>query len=240
MKIRISFLAIITIVFSSAIISSCHIGCIEGSGKLVTENRKISNFSKIDIAGNFTVNLKQDSSLTLTLTTDDNVMKYIRAEVNGNKLRIYTRKNLCNLQPITVNIGAKNIEEIKASGMTTINSVGRINTQNLKLKLAGVSKIKMDLSAADVETQGSGSTELNLTGQAASHKVDIAGVGELHALDFVVGSYNIKISGSGNSQINVLKSLVTHISGFSSIEYRGNPSEIDTNKAGASQIRKIQ
>jgi hypothetical protein len=184
--------------------------------------------------------LKQDSSLTLTLTTDDNVMKYIRAEVNGNKLRIYTRKNLCNLQPITVNIGAKNIEEIKASGMTAINSVGRINTQNLKLKLAGVSKIKMDLSAADVETQGSGSTELNLTGQAASHKVDIAGVGELHALDFVVGSYNIKISGSGNSQINVLKSLVTHISGFSSIEYRGNPSEIDTNKAGASQIRKIQ
>jgi hypothetical protein len=240
MKIRPIFLIFTVIFLSSVILSSCHIGCIEGSGKKVTESRKILNFSKIDAAGNFTINLKQDSTLSLNVTTDDNIMKYVRVEVSGNKLRIHTRKNLCNIQPIIINIGVKNIEEIKASGVTEVNSVGRLNTQNLKLKFAGVSKVKMDLSAADVETEGSGSTELNLTGQAASHKVDISGVGELHALDFVVGKYNINISGSGDSQINVLKSLKTNISGYSSIEYRGNPTEVDTNKSGESKIKKIQ
>ena len=240
MKISNSFLAVIAFVLSSAILSSCHMGCIEGSGKTVTENRKITNFSKIDVAGNFTINVKQDSSLSLKVSADDNIMKYIRTEVSGNKLRIYTRKNLCSQQPITVNLGIKSIEEVKAAGVTELTSVGRINTQDLKLKFAGASKINLDLSAADLETVGSGSTELNLTGQAASHKINISGVGELHALNFVVGSYDIHISGSGNSQINVLKSLTTHISGFSSIEYRGNPSEVDTNKSGASQVKKIQ
>ena len=240
MNIRNSFIAVIALPLSLAVLSSCHIGCIEGSGKKVTENRKITSFSKIDIAGDFKINLKQDSSTALSILADENIMKYIRTEVSGNKLRIYTRKNLCSMQPISINLGIKNIEEIKAAGVTELTSAGRINTQNLKLKFAGVSKINLNLSAADVETAGSGSTELSLIGQAASHKINISGVGELHALDFVVGNYNINISGSGNSQINVLKSLVTHISGFSSIEYRGNPSEVDTNKSGASQVKKIE
>lgn len=239
MKMRHSFLAVITLA-TSYMLSSCHMGCIEGSGKSITENRKITNFSKIDLAGDFKINLKQDSTSALTITADENVMKYIRTEVSGDKLRIYTRKNLCSQQPISVNLGIKSIDEVKAAGVTELTSIGRINTQNLKLKFAGVSKINLDLSAADVETAGSGSTELNLTGQAASHKINLSGVGEIHALNFVVGNYDINISGSGNSQINVLKSLVTHISGFSSIEYRGNPSEVDTNKSGASQVKKIQ
>lgn len=239
MKIRISFLAILTIACCSAILSSCHMGCIKGSGKMANEDRKVTNFSKIDVAGDFKINLKQDTSLSVNVMADDNVMKYIRIEVNGNKLRIYTRKNLCSEQPITVSVGVKSLEEIKGSGMVEINSTGRINAQNLKLNFAGVSKVNMDLNAADVETVGSGSTELNLTGQAAAHKVNISGVGQLHALNFVVGAYDIKSSGEGNCQINVLKSLVTHTSGVSTIEYRGNPSEVDTHKSGASQIRKI-
>ena len=97
----------------------------------------------------------------------------------------------------------------------------------------------MDLSAADVETRASGSTEINLKGQAASHNVHISGVGNLHAFDFVVGNYDIKTSGAGNCQVNVLKSLVTNTTGTSNIEYRGNPSTVDTKKTGASQIRKV-
>lgn len=240
MKIRINFLAVTVLILGALVWSSCHVGCFESSDKTITEDRKISDFSKIDISGEFKVNLKQDHSLTLSVSAADNVMKYIRTEVNGNRLRIYTRKNLCSKLPITVNIGVNNIEEIKAAGMTEIVSVGRINTQNLNMKFTGVSKVNMDLSAADVETTGSGSTELTLKGQAASHKVEISGVGKLNALDFVVSSYDIKTSGSGTSQINVLKSLITNTSGVSSIEYRGNPSEVDTHKSGASQIKKIQ
>jgi hypothetical protein len=240
MKKHISFLAIILAGISLSVLSSCHMGCIEGSGKKITENRKITNFSKIDISGGFKINIKQDSSLSLTVMGDDNIMKYVRTQVNGNKLRIYTRKNLCESGPIIVNIGIKNLEAIEASGAVELTSEGRINTQNLSLNFSGVSKIDMDLSAADVKTEARGATEIFLKGQAASHSVKVSGVGKLHALDFVVGTYNIKSSGSANSEINVLKELKVDTKGASTIEYRGNPSKVEEHKSGASSLNKVQ
>jgi len=240
MKKHISFLAIIVAGISLSILSSCHIGCIKGSGNKVTESRKITNFSKIDISGEFKINIKQDSSLSLTVMADDNMMKYVRTQVNGSKLRIYTRKNFCSEGPIIVNVGIKYLEAIEASGAVEIASEGRVNLKNLDLHFSGVSKIDMDLSAADVKTEASGATEIFLKGQAASHNVKVSGVGKLHALDFVVGTYDIKSSGSSNCQINLLKSLITHTSGSANIEYRGNPSKVEENKSGASSLTKVQ
>jgi len=240
MKNRITVLFVIIAAFGlSVLTSSCHIGCVKGSGKAISENRIINKFSKIDISGGFKINIKQDSSLTLNVTADDNLLKYIRTQVNGNKLRIYTRKNFCNNAPIVINLGVGQLEEIKASGAVELASQSRINTRNLKLDFSGASKIDMDLSAADVKTSARGATEIKLKGQAASHSVDIAGVGKLSALDFVVGNYKVNTSGSGHCQVNVLKSLITNTSGVSNIEYRGSPSTIETHKSGTSNIKKV-
>jgi len=240
MKINISFLVVLVAVISLSVLSSCHIGCIKGSGKQVTENRNITAFSKIDISGGFKINIKQDSSLALSVMADENLMKYIRTEVNGNKLRIFTRKNFCTDAPIMVNVGIKQLEEIKGSGAVELTSEGRVNVNNLKLDFSGASKIDLDLSAADVKTEARGATELNLKGQAASHTVDVSGVGRLHALNFVVGNYKIESSGSANIEINVLKSLVTNTSGVSNIQYRGNPTKVEEHKSGSSSLKKVE
>ena len=42
----------------------------------------MSDFKQIDISGGFKVNLKQDSSMTVSITADDNLMKYIRTEID--------------------------------------------------------------------------------------------------------------------------------------------------------------
>ncbi|MFD1255599.1 head GIN domain-containing protein [Mucilaginibacter terrae] len=240
MKKHISFIAIILAGISLSIISSCHMGCIKGSGNKVTENRKIANFSKIDISGGFKINIKQDSSLSLTVMADDNIMKYVRTQVNGNKLRIYTRKDFCGDGPIIVNVGIKYLEEIKSAGAVELTAEGRINVQNINLDFSGASKIDMDLSAAEVRTEARGATEIFLKGQAASHHVKVSGVGKLHALEFIVGNYNINSSGSSNCQINVLKELKTDTKGVSAIEYRGNPSKVEEHKSGASSLNKVQ
>ncbi len=240
MKKRLYFLPILLSLVFVATLPSCHIGCIKGSGKEINENRIVGSFSKLDISGAFKINLKQDSGHALTVTADDNLMKYIKTEVSGDKLRIYTRKNFCNNNAITLNIPITQLSEVKGSGAVALTSEGRINTQNFKMELSGVSKVDMDLSAADVETKASGAAEIFLKGQAASHKVEVAGVGKLHAYDFVAGNYNIKTSGSGNCEINVLKTLIVNTSGQADIKYKGNPSSVDSKKSGASKITKVQ
>ncbi len=232
-------LALLISVISLTLLSSCRFGCVKGSGHRVSENRKVSDFTRIDISGGYKVILKQDSSLSVTVGADDNLIKYIRVELDGNKLRVSSRKNLCASGPITLNIGVKRLEGIKTSGAVDLESDGRLVTQDLSLRLNGASKVTMDLNAANVITEGSGSTEINLKGQASSHRIDLSGSGKIHALDFVVDSYDIQTTGASECQINVLHNLNVNTTGASDIKYRGNPSNVNSHKTGASSLTKI-
>jgi len=219
-------------------LSSCMLNCVHGSGHQISETRNVREFSKISISGGYNVTLKQDSSFSIKINADDNLLKYIKTEVDGNRLRIYSKKSFCNAGELTISIGVKNLEEVKASGGIEVASDGKINTRDIAFKLSGATKITMDLNADHVTTSGSGSTELNLKGQASSHDIDLSGSGTVNALDFVVGDCDIQTSGVGESNVNVLHSLSVHSSGASSVKYKGNPT-VTNDKSGASSVEKI-
>jgi hypothetical protein len=219
--------------------SSCMLNCVHGSGNVKTENRKVGDFSRISISGEYKVVLKQDSSLVVTITADDNLLKYIKTTVSGDKLRIYNKRNFCSSGQLTVNIGVRNLEELGTSGIVQVASDGKMNTKDMRFRLSGTSKIDMDLNAANLVTSGSGSSELDLRGQATSHDIDLSGDGKVHAFDFVVGSCEIQSSGVGYSEVDVLNSLDVHSSGASEVKYRGNPSHVANDNSGASSVVKV-
>jgi len=237
-KITLTLLVILSGI-SLLFLSSCRLNCVHGSGNKSSETRKMSDFTKIDISGAYKVTLKQDSSFSLTVNADDNLLKYIKTEVTDGKLKIYNKKSICNSGTMTVTLGVRDLKSIEASGAVEVMSDGKIVVQDLKFDLSGATKINMDLNAANVTTEGSGATRITLTGQASKHSVDLSGAGKINALDFVVGDYNIETSGATKCEINVLNSLNIHTSGASSIRYRGNPKTINNDKSGASSVNKI-
>jgi len=237
-----SFYNIILLVAGFAVaasISSCMFNCVHGSGHQISETRKVSDFTRLDISGGYKINLKQDSSLTLNITADDNLLKYIKTKVDGNTLHIYSRKNMCNSGQMTINIGIRTLEKLKSSGAIEVTGDGKIVTKDLTFDMSGASKVTLDLDAANVTTDGSGATEIFLTGRANAHHVDMSGVGKVHALDFVVGDYYIETSGASECQINATHSLEVHSSGASEIKYRGNPPSVTNDKSGASSLEKV-
>jgi hypothetical protein len=239
MKKSLFILMALTSGVSLLLLSSCRLGCVRGDGNQTTETRKVTDFTRVEVSGEFKVNLKQDSSSSLTINADDNLLKYIKTTVNGGKLHIYTKKNICSSGPMIINVGIHNITDVDASGAVEINSVGKIVTKDIHFDLSGATKVTMDLNAANVHTEGSGATRINLTGQASSHHVELTGAGRVNAFDFVVGDYNIDNSGATKCEINVLNSLNVHTSGASKIQYRGNPKTINNDKSGASSIDKV-
>jgi len=236
-KIQLTILALVAgfILFG---LSSCVFNCIHGSGHQVSESRNVGEFSRVSISGGYKVVLKQDSSFSIKITGDDNLMKYIKTNLEGDKLRIYNKKNFCNSGQIVVNVGVKNLEQIKASGAVEVESDGKLVTKDLNIDLSGATKVTLDLNAANVTTSGSGATELNLKGQATSHNIDISGVGHVYALDFVVGTCEIESSGAGHCEVNAINNLSVHSSGASEVKYRGHPS-ISNDKSGASSIEQV-
>jgi hypothetical protein len=222
------------------LLSSCRrFRCVKGTGNVRTETRKMAGFTKIDISGGYKVTLKQDSTESISITTDDNLFKYIETNITGGTLRVHSRRNVCSSGETTIIIGVKNLDKISASGAVEVRSAGRLTVQDLNFDLSGSTKIDMELYAGRVRTVASGSTEVYLKGQAASNEVDLSGSGKVEALDFVVGKYKISTSGASECKINVLNELDVHTSGASDIQYRGNPGKVNNDQSGASSIKKI-
>ncbi|MEO6849151.1 MAG: DUF2807 domain-containing protein, partial [Mucilaginibacter sp.] len=105
-KLLLNVIFLVAII-ATTILSSCRFGCVRGSGKMITETHKLTDFTKLKISGGFKVNLKQDSSLAVTITADDNLMKYMRTNIDGDELKIYSKRNLCSSGEIVINIGVK-------------------------------------------------------------------------------------------------------------------------------------
>lgn len=222
--------------------SSCRMfGCESGSGNRVTEERKVADFSKIHISGAYTLILKQDSAAsTLKITADDNLMKDIETSVRNGRLEIDMKGNYCNSGPISIYANVRQLAAIEGSGANEIRSEGLINTKDFELKLSGANKVTLELNAGVVRTQGSGSTEINLKGQASEHWVELSGSGDLNALDLVTGKYHIETSGASHCKINVLNELSVRTSGSGNVEYRGNPKSVSNSESGASSVTKIE
>jgi hypothetical protein len=232
----IVFIAMLSITAGA---SSCMFHCVHGSGHQTSETRTLSPFTKLDVSGGFNLVLKQDSSTKITITADDNLLKYVKTNVEDGVLHIYTKKNICNSGSMTVHVGIRQLEEIKGTGAIEVTAEGKIVTKDVAFRTSGASKITLDLDAANVTTETTGAGELYLTGQASSHHIETSGVAKVHAYDFVVGNYYINTSGAGECDINVLHSLEIHSSGASEVKYKGNPTNVTNDKSGASSVEKV-
>lgn len=240
-KINTPLIAIaIAIICTTFSFSACDIACKQGSGKMVSENREVSGFDKLDISGSYNVVIKQDPVESLTVTADDNLLGNIKSDVSGHELHIRSKGNMCSSGKFTLTISLRDLTGISTSGAVELTSNGKIKAKDVELDMSGATKITMDLDAGIVNTTGSGITELNLKGQAGTHNVKLSGGGEINALDFVVAKYNIESSGATHCKINVLNRLDLDSSGASEVEYRGNPTTINNNKTGAASLKKLE
>jgi hypothetical protein len=238
---KINFNKFKTLLFLTVItLNACNVDCTEGSGKQITESRTISDFDKIELNGAIKLEIIQDSTLGMQITADDNILSQLKTTVNGGVLEIGLEGNYCNTGEISIVVHSRNLKAIDVSGASEIISNTLISSDEFKLVLSGSSEISLNLSAGNLITKSSGSSTINLVGQARKHDVDMSGSTELNAFDFTVSEYILESSGASNCKINVLTSLITNTSGTSEIVYKGSPKDIKSDKTGVATIEKFQ
>ena len=146
---------------------------------------------------------------------------------------------MCPSGDFVINIGVRDLTYVNTSGTVDLSADGKIITKDIMFDLSGSTKLNLDINAANVETTGSGLTDITLRGQSGTHKMHLSGSAQVDALDFVVSKYRIESSGAGSYKINVLNDLSVNTSGAADIEYRGNPASISNNKSGIGTLKKI-
>ena len=211
--IKLSLISILAVLFILAV-SSC------GILGVVTEDRDVSDFSKIVIKGSGNLNIEQGDEESLTIKTTKNIIPYITTTVSNETLEIgiKPRATIIPIGVVNYYLKVKDLNAITVEGSANVNS-SRLYTDNLEINIYG-------------------SGDIELAGRVEKQLIQISGSGNYSAKDLESRECVIEISGSGDSVINVNDSLDITISGSGDVSYIGNPS-INQAISGSGDVRNI-
>jgi hypothetical protein len=256
MKIR-NFVIIAAAILISAALTSCHsLGRVKGNGDMVTSERTVSAFEKIQASGSDVVNYHAGQGYRVVVTVDSNLEKYTKVYTEGNVLKIGTEKGKSySFTKYIVDVYCPTLSAVSVSGSILFNGVDKINASTFALTASGSGKVKgtfecEDFSARvsgswDVESHiecnnfeaaMSGSGKITVTGSAKDMNVSGAGSMTFTGNEFQTNNALVRIGGSGRMQIWVLDYLKATVSGSGRITYRGNP-KIDYTGSGSGRLR---
>lgn len=214
--------------------------CIQGDGSDFKETRNFSSFEKVEVNGNYQVTLVQDSSFTMEIRGEKNLLPFISSEVRNGELEIETHDSYC-LNPsstIQIIVGVSNLDQIEVNGSGTIQSDEIVST-SIELDVDGSGTINIDsLIATDLKLDISGSGYIEADGSCVLAEYDISGSGEIEARGMIAREVEADISESGLIYCHVDSTLEGSISGSGTVYYTGEPTT-DTRVSGSGSFIQL-
>jgi len=199
---------------------------IRGSGKVTRVQRDVSGFREVRFTSVGEVTLDQSGSESLEIEAEENLLPYMRIEVQGGRLLIGTERGV-SLAPTTTiryRLTVKEIEAIELSGSGKIVT-SPLTCSEMELNLPGSGEIRIGgLSARVLEASISGSGDIEVPGKVSRVTVDISGSGEYDGGGLESDTADVSISGSGDATVWVRDRLSASISGSGDVDYYGEPS----------------
>lgn len=215
---------------------------INGSGNIVTEERNIHAANKIKLAGSYDVELSQGSTASVKVEADDNLMKHIIIENDGNWLVIKSKdhENLMATKTIKIYITTNELQAIELVGSGNIIAKDKFTGGNqLELKIAGSGNMDLQINTPKVNAHIAGSGNVLIAGETKDEEIHIAGHGDYKAENLKAENAKVNIAGSGNVKIFASNTLNISIAGSGNVFYKGNPT-ISQHVAGSGKIKQLQ
>ena len=208
------------------LITACGANYIKGSGNVVTEEREVGGFDRIEMSGYGEVIITQGNEESLTIETDDNLMEYIESDVRNNTLYFEFTDNTIPDPSDTIiyRLNVINLEALELSGAGSFQ-VKSLDTPNLEISIDGAGKINLDsLSTDEVSVQVSGAGDINLAGEVGKQDIRIKGAGDYSAPNLQSDQATVQIDGLGKVVVWVTDALSVKIDGAGKVDYYGSPS----------------
>lgn len=214
MKIKLISLALLF----GFILTGCGFWGVRGNGRIKNESRKVTEFSKIDAGGAFSIRVKVGPTESVKISGEENLLAYIRTSVKGNTLHIETKKNISPRKEIRIEITTPTLTDLDVSGANNVDVEG----------ISG-EEFNVDLS-------GAGNVDLN--GDITKLRIELSGAGSIDSRNLKAAEVRISVSGAASADVYASKYLDASVSGVGSIDYYGNPEKTKTDVSGVGSITR--
>lgn len=213
---------------------------VDGSGRVVKQQRAVSGFSGIDLELPANVEVVQGPREGVHLETDDNIASHIDTVVENERLRLRPAKRSNTLNPsrLKLTVYVRSLEQLNIAGAGMVD-IQRVQTPALTLSMAGAGRV--NVSALDTDTltlRIAGNGTVNLAGRADAVRADISGSGEIGAASLTSQTFALAIAGAGTAQLWVRQALDVSVVGSGDVAYWGD-AVVTKSVAGVGQVKRL-
>jgi hypothetical protein len=191
---------------------------VKGSGTSKSEQRNLTGFKQIEAGGAVNLEVDAQKDFSVVIKADDNLLQYIKTEVSGDTLKIYSEGKISPTTKLNVKISMPMLEGLNVSGASD----------------AKINNVKAD----SLELKASGASEIIINGEAKELKADASGASKIDAENLRTENADVDASGASSANVSAINELNIDASGASKISYTGEPKNIKQNASGASSINK--
>ena len=176
---------------------------VSGNGNITTQERKVSSFNSVEASGSVKVHIRQDSSSSVKIETDENLMEYIEIYVTGSTL-VIKEKDGFNPSPskdLIVYTSAPVYRSVDVSGAGDIISDNIISGgEPLEMGVSGSGNINVQVALPKVSADVSGSGNVMLKGTSKEFTGSISGSGSIKAFDLTTDVSTLNLSGAADAE----------------------------------------
>jgi hypothetical protein len=237
MKAKHLFLGIILVATSIFLFSSCD-DCIKGDGKIITKYIKVGDVSIIKLFGDANIILIPDSTDSIKIVGESNVLEAYEFKESGKTLKIKSDRCIFSHETVNITIPVRLVEELALNGSGNFTSTGPLRAMDLELALNGSGNFDLNVQADNVFSKINGSGNVTLKGSTKNQRTTINGSGNLEALECPTGSVSITINGSGDCKVMATSALKVVIRGSGNVYYKGTP-DVSTEVKGSGGVEKL-
>jgi hypothetical protein len=255
-KAAVALILILTV----ALFSGCSASV---TGKLITEEKDFTDFTKVDVEGAFDIEIIKANSFSVTVSGDEGFFDYIAVEKEGDTLKISLdpRHTFTDFTLVAKTLKAKvampALRRLRLSGASTGTIQGfsssddfsievsgasaldmdDIKTSDAEFEISGASKVAGNIEAGDIEFKVSGASGVELEGSADNTAIEASGASNVNLADFPLNNADVKLSGASEATVNVKGRLDSVLSAASRLYFHGNPTIGNMEVSGASTIK---
>jgi hypothetical protein len=227
--------AVVTILFAAC--TSNRVG-ITGSGKIVTENRSISEpITSVGAASGLEVIIIQSPEISVVVEADDNLQQHIITEVKDGVLRIKTDDvGFFNSTKAKVTVHLPVIKQIDANSGSSVKSGNIIKSTELVVISSSGSSLNVEAEADHIVAESSLGSTITLKGKALKLETSSSSGSQNDARELHANDVESQSSSGSTTYVRPILSLDADASSGSSIVYLGSPKHIAREESSGGSV----
>lgn len=199
---------------------------IKGSGYILTEQREVDFFDRIEVSSKISVYIVQGEFQPITIEADNNLFPYIKTIVRNRTLKIYVpdTANIVKFNDMNVLISMTALTFLQARQASYIEaSPQEWKVDDVVLQVSSGSRIKLAAHAKNIKISAKTSAYIELRGSCEMLEANLKSGARLDAWRMEIEGAELELATGAKAEMKVNKQIAYSLIGNAKLIYRGNP-----------------